>query len=141
MINIQSQPAYTLATGRDPALAQSVDRGQGSAPAATSISVLAVKPTAKTEAGSRAVDDKDREKESAKDRHMAPAKPSVGESYDRRVVYESEFNRTFIDVVERDDKDERLMRIPSEKLVKFLEDMEDPSKSETAPGPRLDAIV
>lgn len=140
MINIQSQPAYTLTSGRETALAQSVDRGQAATPAATSISVLAVKPSAKSEPSARAVDDKEREKESASERQKASATPSAGESYDRRVVYEREFNRTFIDVVDRDDKDERLMRIPSEKLVKFIEDMSDPS-SETAPGPRLDAIV
>ncbi|MCP5365747.1 MAG: hypothetical protein H6905_11070 [Hyphomicrobiales bacterium] len=123
-------------------MAQSVDRGQSTPPAATSVSVLAVKPAAKSEASSRAVDDEDREKEAASEQHMASATPSAGESYDRRVVYEREFNRTFIDVVERDDKDERLMRIPSEKLVKFIEDMNDPSSpSETATGPRLDAIV
>jgi len=62
----------------------------------------------------------------------------VASSYDRRLSYEADVNRVYLDIVNEKD-DEILMRIPSENTAKYLEQITARSDEKDAakPAPRV----
>lgn len=66
---------------------------------------------------------------------------AAGGRYARQLVYERDLERTFLDVVDRNDEDRLLMRIPPEKLVRFLADHRERQTPPAAAAPQLDLVA
>lgn len=61
--------------------------------------------------------------------------------YARKLVYERELDRTFLDVVDRDDEERLLMRMPPEKLVRFLANRGQGQSGPESAAPQIDLMA
>ncbi len=104
-----------------------------------------VEPVEKAEKGRATEDGRFREGRHDRDRErLSPngeveAQPEVAaSSYDRKLSYEADVNRVYLDIVNEKD-DEILMRIPSESTAKYLEQITARSDQKDAaiPAPRV----
>jgi hypothetical protein len=104
-------------------------------------SAAAVMAVTQPEKSAPAVKDQDREGARARRQDAMPEAATAGGRYARQLVYERELERTFLDVVDRDDEDRLLMRIPPEKLVRFLAGHgQDQTRPATA-APQFDLVA
>ncbi len=85
-------------------------------------SAAAVTAVNQPEKPAQSVKDQDREEARARRQELVSDTASGSGRYARKLVYERELDRTFLDVVDRDDEERLLMRMPPEKLVRFLAD-------------------
>jgi hypothetical protein len=90
------------------------------AAAAPQTGPAAVPPMEASQHGARLVPNEEKERQAAaRDRPAkAPAPPRTG-VYDRRLTYENDQARTFLDVI-NPETDKLLMRMPPESLVEYL---------------------
>lgn len=104
-------------------------------------SAAAVMAVNQPEKSAPAVRDHDREATRARRQEPVSEAATSSGRYARKLVYERELERTFLDVVDRDDGERLLMRIPAEKLVRFLAShSQGRTGPETAP-PQLDLMA
>jgi hypothetical protein len=110
--------------------------------ATTPATPVAVTAAGKSERSRLARENDDRRDEVARpDRHGAQSAAADVQSYERRLVYERELKRTFLDVVDSEDGQQRLMRIPPEKLVRFLSDLSDGGDRPDPAPTRVDTVT
>ena len=83
-------------------------------------SAAAVTAVNQPEKPAHSVKDQDREEARARRQELVSDTATGSGRYARKLVYERELDRTFLDVVDRDDEERLLMRMPPEKLVRFL---------------------
>ena len=118
--------------------------GEKSAQARPLDGVRRVEPVESSEKGRAAGDGRLREGHPEQDRERVlpegevEAKLEVAESsYDRRLSYEADVNRVYLEIVNKKD-DEVLIRIPSESTAKYLEQItaqsESKDKAESTPS-------
>ncbi|MFZ1414455.1 MAG: hypothetical protein WAS73_07760 [Defluviicoccus sp.] len=88
-----------------------------------------------------AAKNQDREGTRGRRQEPTPEPVAAGGRYARQLVYERDLERTFLDVVDRDDEDKLLMRIPPEKLVRFLANHGERQTPPAAPAPQLDLVA
>lgn len=104
-------------------------------------SATAVMAVNQPEKSAPAVNDQDREATRARRPEAVSEAATSSGRYARKLVYERELERTFLDIVDRDDGERLLMRIPAEKLVRFLASHSQAQTGpETAP-PQLDLMA
>jgi hypothetical protein len=89
---------------------------------------------AKTAAG----DDRRRD---AADRAPLPSRPGELAKVELQFTYEEELNRTFIDLVGRESDSDRVVRMPPEQLIRYIEQMKAEARPVEDEAPRIDAIV
>ena len=104
-------------------------------------SAAAVTAVNQPEKSAPAVKDQDREATRARRQDTVSETATSGGRYARKLVYERELERTFLDVVDRDDGERLLMRIPAEKLVRFLASHSQGQTASETVSPQLDLMA
>ena len=104
-------------------------------------SAAAVVAVNQPEKPAHSVEDEDREDARARRQELESDTPTGSGRYARKLVYERELDRTFLDVVDRDDEERLLMRMPPEKLVRFLADHSHGLARPESAAPQLDLMA
>lgn len=126
---------------RQPSASNVPAREATPAAAVTVQSAVAVKAVTQTEKTPPAVTEPEREEDLTRRQELATKTPPAAGRYARQLVYERELDRTFVDVVARDDKERLLMRIPAEKLVRFLASQLRTEASQPTMAPQVDMVA
>lgn len=112
-------------------------------------SVRKVEPVEGSEKVRETEDDRLREGRHEQDRERPSAEadaneqPAVAESsYDRKLNYDADLNRVYLDIVNTKD-DEVLLRIPSESTAKYLDQiaMQSDAKDDARPESRVTEVI
>lgn len=134
--------AFAHVARREPAASAVAAREQPlqAAAAAASLSRVAVSAVAEGDKAKTAAGD-DRRRDAADRPPPLPSRSGSMAKVELQFNYEQELNRTFIDLVGRESDSDRVVRMPPEQLVRYIEQMKAESRPVADEAPRLDALA
>lgn len=140
-MDILLDTAHAHTTRREPATAAVAAREQPPQPAvAVTLSRVAVTALGQGDKAKTAAGD-DRRRDPADRQASLQSQPGATGKVELQFNYEQELNRTFIDLVGRESAEERVMRMPPEQLVRYIEQIKAEEKPAQETPARLDAVA